>query len=250
MAWSALSLLLMASAVRGDIVVRKDSSRLEGVRVVALRDDAVVTEEGQNLALPDVLRVDFTSFPIPPKPTRLILTDGAVLCGLLRRLQGNTICFRSSSFGQLELPTEHVAGVVFGDGDPASLRRGDAPNEGCSLRMRDGNVTAGQLMWADASTIGLLTDGALVTLPASDVLSLVLRAIPPLAQGIVLRNGDRLAAFALAAEPEDLMVRLAGTLRAVPLKATQRLLGAARIPPAVSPAASAESSDLQKQNDQ
>ena len=105
-------------------------------------------------------------------------------------------------------------------------------------------------MWADASTIGLLTDGALVTLPASDVLSLVLRAIPPLAQGIVLRNGDRLAAFALAAEPEDLMVRLAGTLRAVPLKATQRLLGAARIPPAVSPAASAESSDLQKQNDQ
>ncbi len=182
---AAVAALLVASAARGDTVVRRDGTSVSGA--VSAVEAAALVLDGKSVPLAEVRQVTFAREPVAPYPGSLVLRDGTRLCGVFRGLADGLCVYRSVSLGALRVPVADVAALNFTADPPAG---GAAPPAGQLLVVyRKGAPRTGRLVaWAEVNL--LLECGTdLVKVPLTDLRAVVFAAAPALPR-LTLRNGD------------------------------------------------------------
>jgi len=187
------ALLLAALPVCADLVETADRKTVEG-RIVAVAGDGVRTASGALVAWPDVRRVVFDRPSVHAAETRLLLRDGSIVCGVVRRLTPERIGFRSVSAGELDVGLDQVAALQFAEGAAlATVRNASATNVIAVLR--SGLVRSGTLAFASANNVLLKTPDGLEKMALDNLSGLAFDRAPlPGGPGVVLRNGDVLCA--------------------------------------------------------
>ena len=190
---ASFACLLLALPLRADLVETADRKTVEG-RIAAVADDGVRTAAGAVMAWPDVRRVVFDRPPVHASEARLLLRDGSIVCGAVRRLTRDRIVFRSVSVGELDLGLDQVAALQFaGDAALDTVRNASASNVVAVLR--SGLVRSGPLAFASANNVLVKTPDGLEKMALDNLSGLVFDRVPPSGgAGVVLRNGDVLCA--------------------------------------------------------
>jgi hypothetical protein len=188
-----MALLGSLLSARADQIETADRKTVEG-RIAAVAGDGVRTAAGAVVAWPDVRRVVFDRPSVHAAEARLLLRDGSVICGVVRRLSQERIGFRAVSAGELDLGLDQVAALQFAEGAAlATVRNASATNVVAVLR--SGLVRSGTLAFASANNVLLKTPDGLEKMALDNLAGLVFdRVPPPGGPGVVLRNGDVLCA--------------------------------------------------------
>lgn len=194
--WGVLALAAAVTASpagRADAVHLRDSTVLADVQVQSIDGTAVACAGRAAIPIATVARIRFDRFLVARRPTGVVLTDGSVLSGVLRKLGTEKAVFRSVTFGSLDLGRDQLAAVYY---DPAAAEAGLDPtaglDEGAGELVRvDGRRLSGNVMWADAQSAGILGRDGLSRVPAAEIHCIVFAPGKPVAN-TVLRNGDRL----------------------------------------------------------
>ena len=170
-----------------DFVSSSDGD-LKDVSVSSIDEKSVSLSDGRRIDLTKVSHIEFPAFDIPAKPTGVILKDGSILNGLVRGRTGNSLLFRSTSLGILEMQPSCVAGYIYDRPSFASLDAAKLPQAPCAIQ-KDGSAVQGKILWSDEKSAGVMSSEGLVKLEAS-TLACVLEA--PFEKGAqaILRNGD------------------------------------------------------------
>jgi len=210
-------LLAVASGVAtADTVTLRDGKTIADVTVIGVDAKAVTCSDREPIPLATVATVTRDAFAVPAMASGVSLRDGTTLCGTLRLFKSGTLHLRSVSAGMVPIPLAQLAAIRYRR--VAELPLPDKPDAGAAATVlrRDGSRVSGQLMWADAESIGLLNDSGLERLSSDDLIGVVLAPVPSRA-AVVLRNGDRFATITETAG-ETVTVDVAGTK--LPLRVT------------------------------
>jgi hypothetical protein len=177
-----------ASPGFADTAVLKDGSEKHGT-VKSITAKQIAWEKGEPLDRSAVRAVRFSAKAVVAKPAQLLLKDGSRLSGALHALDRETVHFRSTALGPLELPLARVAGLRFGDAeheDPAVNDAGTA-----ALRLKIGTWVKGKLMTVSAQSAVLRTESGLRKVEWSETVGVYFGGVSGKA-ALTLRNGDRI----------------------------------------------------------
>jgi len=182
------------SPLLADVLHTKNGD-VENTAVTSIRSDKVeykLDGKRQSLPLVNVSSIEFDAYSVVAKKSGIVLTDGTKLSGVIRGAS-ETVAFRSTSLGRLEIPAEIVA-VLYYDNSPdteALMKKRSSP---CVVE-RTGKVHKGKVLWADALSAGIMTSKGLRKLGAEN-LAFIRFSTNAAERVCQLRNGDVLNAIA------------------------------------------------------
>ena len=173
---------------RADTVVLKDKRKGRS-KITGIYADRVVTAGKKALPRKSILRIDFSAEPVVAKPDGIVLKDGSVLSGVFHKVTRESVRFRSTSLGPLELPFSRVSAFYFGKRPEKQIQ---APAKGsAAVHLQTGKVIEGRMFAVSDESIlirekeglrkALFKDTVLVRFSASEKMP-----------SIVLRNGERI----------------------------------------------------------
>ena len=203
-----------AASAAGDTLMLRDGTRLSW-QVTSVQADGAHGAKGQQVPAGNLARVEFAAPVLPAYGAGVVLVDGTVLGGALRKFSAKVVEVRTVSVGLLSVPIASVAAVYYGAVPEARELSGASPG----VLLRDGTTVPGNVMWADAKSVGVLGGKGLQKIDAQKV-RLVVRSSAPDAARVVLRNGDRLAGEVVP-QGEKLSIEVAGESRTLPLEAVK-----------------------------
>jgi|GEM_PF-2600992 hypothetical protein len=186
-----LLLLTLACALplHADTVLLRDPSVQRHTAIQHVGEDGVVMADETVIPWADVRRVVFDRFAVPAKSSGLLLVNGTLLNGYIRKREAAFMEFRSASLGALNIPLEAIAAVYYAGREnlPARLPQ---PREPIWID-RLGAQHTGKVLWFDAETIGVIGSEGLERIPVQRVNVLVLQRVSvPREARLRLRNGD------------------------------------------------------------
>ena len=184
-----LVLLAAWQPVLADLIETVDRRMLDG-SIATVSDDGVRTVAGALVPWANVRRVLFDRTAVPASETRLLLRDGSIVSGVVRRLTQARITFRSVALGEMDLGVDQIAAVQLAAKSTIRAVR-DASATNVVAILRSGPTRSGSLVFASASNVLIKTPDGLEKLAFENLSGLVFDRIPPPGgPGVVLRNGD------------------------------------------------------------
>ena len=190
LAWAALVFLGVAVIARADTLTLADGRELAAT-VTGIATGSITTAQAGALPVEQVRSLRFARPDVIPYPSGVWLTDGTLLCGVLRDLKTNAVTVRSVTLGEIGIPLERVAVIYFETPPiPSTLA---VPASGLVRAVfKNGGFKEGRLLAVSAGHVLLRVDSGLEKLPIDNLACLV-RAMPAATAEVTLRNGDRLA---------------------------------------------------------
>lgn len=184
-----ISLLCIGSGLlNADQLIMKTGKK-ETVSITEISKTDVIAD-GKKVPLTNIKEIVFSASELPAKKSGVILKDGTVLSGIIRKSDKKEFVFRSTTFGTLTIPQSDVAVLYYFGVENALRNLGKVKNYPVIIEA-SGTEYAGKILWCDAKSAGILTAAGLKKIPAENMALLAYEKFND-KDKIVLRNGDRL----------------------------------------------------------
>lgn len=151
---------------------------------------SAVMADGKSIPFNNIKEIIFSASELPAKNSGIILKNGTLISGVIRKLDKKEVSFRSTTFGLIQIPFNQVAAIFYVDTDSA-INYLNKMKEFPAIMQSTGTQLTGKIMWCDMKSAGILTKSGLKKIPA-DKLGLVCYSKFNDKSQVVLRNGDKL----------------------------------------------------------
>lgn len=170
-----------------DKIILKNASKTAKISKMT---DKTVVAGGKSIPLGNVKEIIFGASELPAKKSGVMLKNGTLLSGVIRKLDKKEISFRSTSFGLIKIPLDQVSALFYVDIDSA-IKNLNKMQKFPAIMQSTGTQLTGKILWCDMKSAGILSTSGLKKIP-SDKLGLVCYAKFNDQAPVILRNGDKL----------------------------------------------------------
>ena len=184
----ATVLTLTTSFLLADQIVLKNGKNFTTL-VSGINASEVKTEK-KNFLIKDIKRVVFSSADIPAKKSGIILKDGTLLTGVIRKSDKKELQFRSTTFGLITVSLQEIA-VIFQDGSRNVLKKLKTIKIIPAVIKADGSELNGKILWNDLTSVGILGSNGLKKVPYDKIAIISYSKFSDKVE-FILRNGDQL----------------------------------------------------------
>jgi hypothetical protein len=183
-----IAIFMVAGILNADIILLNNGKKtsISISRITATE----VLGNGKKIKLSDVKEILFAATELPAKNSGVILKNGSLLTGIIRKLDKNELSFRSTAFGLLKLPVGDIAALFF-VGTETVLKNLKKVKAYPSIVETGGTEMTGKILWCDLKSAGILTTSGLKKVPAENLALLCYSKFNDKTK-VILRNGDKL----------------------------------------------------------
>ena len=153
-------------------------------------DSSKVTGEGKAFPLSDIMEIIFDAVELPSKKSGIILKNGTLLNGIIRKANKKEIMFRSTSFGKLKIAIGDIA-AIFNLKPEIALKKIKKIKQSPVIIDNMGTEYRGKILWYDLKSAGLLTKTGLKKIPTEKLAMVVYGKFDDKTR-VILRNRDKL----------------------------------------------------------
>jgi hypothetical protein len=196
-----------------------DSGTKNNVSVISIDKQNAVMSDKSKVPVKSIKSIEFDSFNVCSKPYGVILKDGSRISGLLVKKDKESIQFRSTTFGLIQIKKSSIAGYFYEVFSEKQLK--DIPVTPAVVTKSGNIVEARKVLWADQKTAAIFSKKGMKKYKAEELSCVVVSAFPK-SEKVKLRNGDVLN-MNIDFSGKELKFKLDGNDKSVELKAVKKI---------------------------